>query len=231
MEYWKWAFDQAWERSQLYSTKKAVPAVMIALVSLWLGFQPWRQVIVSILFGVGSYIVLWLGEFVFRLLVQGPVVRDKEHAAEIELLKGELDGSSLPALRGCASKFDVGMYGHGYADGKWGASAKIKFELEVHNHNDAPTNIAYVAISGTEIDPTFMFANSRCLDAPQELRRGIRHIVHVEAEASMRRDPPPIEGQWPGEITISLERLIVIIVDGFGENHLMLVGANETMTF
>jgi hypothetical protein len=140
--------------------------------------------------------------------------------------------SDMPDLKGRAFNFEIdGKYGRGFNGDKWGAHAEIRFQIEVCNHHAVTTNIAAIAISGSRIDETLMFANTRLSGPPVALERGIRHELAVKAEAAMGRPTPPIKGEWPEEVKINLGTLVVTLVDGFGESHLLVVDKNETITF
>lgn len=140
--------------------------------------------------------------------------------------------SDMPDLKGRAFNFEIdGKYGKGVNGDKWGAHAQISFQIEVCNHRAVTTNIAAIAVSGSRIDETLMFADTRLVGPPIALERGIRHELSVKAEAAMGRPTPPVKGEWPDEVKVNLENLVVALVDGFGGSHLLEVDKNETITF
>lgn len=94
MAYWQRARRFASEHSKMFALWKAIPAILSAVVSFILRLQIMQQALVTIITAIGCYLLLYGAEFLWRLLIQAPLVIEGERQNEIKQLNAQIESLS-----------------------------------------------------------------------------------------------------------------------------------------
>lgn len=84
MSYWKRARSWAWEHTETYSVKKAIPPLLAAVGQHWIfHLHPRNETSVIAATVLGGYVLLCALEFLWKLLVSAPVALYSEQGDKI----------------------------------------------------------------------------------------------------------------------------------------------------
>jgi len=83
MSFWRLSRNWAWQHTDTYSLKKAVPSIVIALLqAAFSEGTAARRTLLAIGIIVGTYLVLLCCEFMWKLLIQAPAALHQECTEE-----------------------------------------------------------------------------------------------------------------------------------------------------
>ncbi len=132
-----------------------------------------------------------------------------------------------PELIGEALRFEkYGSRGRAY-DKESGSSYSAHFKFAIHlcNHRDTPTNIRGISLDPSALPRAISVSAITMATLPPVLQKGINQTMLVTFDATV-----PLKEQ-ENEVEIDISQLIIRLVDGFGDSHLIAVRNGERLVF
>jgi hypothetical protein len=154
----------------------------------------------------------WLTGAISILLVF--IAQYKAWLAEREKFEAEEAKNQRPEILGHASNFMTeGPLLNSMSDGAKSAAFTLKFDMNLCNHRQVPTNLQDITVTGTIYGHISHFSEVKFDHA--NLLYGIAANLQVTGRANVYSlDLEDLKGKW-----LNLDNIRIYAVDGFGDRH------------